>query len=58
MRNKVAKQIRDIIQPENEVGRRTYRRAKKKYSSLSAAAKPVFVQALASLFAKGSESGS
>lgn len=52
MRNKVAKEIRGIIKPENEVGRRTYRRAKKRYSSLSAEAKPIFVKALANLFAK------
>jgi hypothetical protein len=46
MRNSKAKEIRKIIPPTNEIGRRNYRRAKKAYAKLSTPAKPLFLKSL------------
>lgn len=46
MRNKVARKLRSIIPVDTEIGRRNYRRAKKKYSQLSAEARPLFINGL------------
>lgn len=43
MNQKKAKEIRSIIPPNDPVSRRNYRRAKKRYSKLSALAKPLFL---------------
>jgi hypothetical protein len=50
MNNKKAKQIREIIPPVDEISRRNYRRAKKKYNKLSEDAKPIFLENLKNLF--------
>lgn len=52
MNNTKAKEIRSIIPPLDPISRRSYRRAKKKYSSLSQEARPLFLQALREIFAK------
>lgn len=46
MNSKAAKELRAIIPPTDEIGKRNYRRAKKKYNKLSAEAKPIFLQYL------------
>lgn len=46
MNNKKAKKIRSIISPENEISRRTYRRAKKIYTRLPEHAKNDFLEGL------------
>lgn len=47
MNNKTAKTLRSIIPPTDEVSKRNYRRAKKKYNKLPASAKPLFLEYLA-----------
>lgn len=49
MNNRTAKKIRKIVPPNNPISRRTYRRAKKTYSKLSADARPVFLEELKKL---------
>lgn len=44
MNGKIAKKIRKIIPPDNEVNRRVYRRFKKQYNKLSWRAKPIFLE--------------
>jgi hypothetical protein len=50
MNNTKAKEIRSIIPPLDPISRRSYRRAKKKYSSLSREARPIFLKTLKELF--------
>lgn len=49
MNNKKAKELRKIIPPVDEISRRNYRRAKKKYNKLSEEAKPIFLANLNSI---------
>jgi hypothetical protein len=56
MNNRIAKKIRKIIAPTDEISRRNYRRAKKKYSKLSAQARPIFLANLEYILSeRGSE---
>lgn len=50
MNNRIAKKIRKLIPPTDEVGRRNYRRAKKKYSNLSKGARIIFLSNLEKIF--------
>jgi hypothetical protein len=50
MNNKKAKELRKIIPPVDEIGRRNYRRAKKRYNKLSQDAKPIFLKNLEDFF--------
>lgn len=50
MNNKKAKELRKIIPPIDEISRRNYRRAKKKYNRLSKEARPIFLAQLNSVF--------
>lgn len=49
MNNKKAKELRKIIPPVDEISRRNYRRAKKKYDKLSKEARPIFLAQLNSV---------
>jgi hypothetical protein len=49
MNGKKAKELRKIIPPVDEISRRNYRRAKKKYNKLSREARPVFLAQLDSI---------
>jgi hypothetical protein len=49
MNNKKAKELRKIIPPVDEISRRNYRRAKKKYDKLSKEARPIFLEQLNSI---------
>ena len=46
MNQRIAKKIRSIIPPTDKISKRNYRRAKKKYTRLSAAAKPIIIEKL------------
>jgi hypothetical protein len=46
MNQRKAKEIRSIINPSDPIGKRNYRRAKKRYAKLSAQAKPLFIEYL------------
>jgi hypothetical protein len=50
MNNKIAKKLRKIIPPTDEIGRKNYRRVKNKYNSLSKEAKIIFISELEKLF--------
>jgi hypothetical protein len=54
MNNRIAKKIRKIIPPTDEISRRNYRRAKKKYTRLSEKAKPLFLANLAAVLSQRS----
>jgi hypothetical protein len=56
MNNKKAKQIRKIIPPTDEISKRNYRRAKKKYNKLSQDARPIFLEKLSEIFNSNSSS--
>ena len=50
MNSKKAKELRSIIDPSDPISRKTYRRAKKKYSSLSTDARILFLEGLRETF--------
>lgn len=50
MNSNKAKELRSIICPNDPITRKTYRRAKKKYSSLSADARILFLEGLRETF--------
>jgi hypothetical protein len=52
MRNTVAKKLRKLVNPENPITRRVYRRLKKEYSSLSKDKKAEFMVSLGKSFLK------
>jgi hypothetical protein len=45
-----AKELRSIINPNDPITRKTYRRAKKKYASLSSDARLLFLEGLRETF--------
>tara|TARA_R110000772_G_scaffold64397_1_gene144098 strand:+ start:403 stop:561 length:159 start_codon:yes stop_codon:yes gene_type:complete len=49
MNNKIAKKIRQIINPQDEVTRRVYRRAKKQYLKTPVKLRGAFLESLSSL---------
>lgn len=49
MNNTIAKKLRKILIPNDPIGRRNYRRAKKIYSRLSREAKPLFLNKISEL---------
>jgi hypothetical protein len=51
MNNKKAKKLRKIINPENPISKRAYRRAKKAYSRLPEKAKGDFLMGMEAIFA-------
>ena len=50
MRNKIAKKFRKLINPQDAITRRAYRRIKKHYARLSAKEKPVFMKLAETMF--------
>lgn len=44
MNNKTAKKIKSLINLDDEISRRVYRRLKKQYNKLSKDAKPIFLE--------------
>jgi hypothetical protein len=44
MNNKKAKELRKIINFDDEISKRVYKRLKKQYKKLSADARPVFIK--------------
>lgn len=50
MNSKKAKELRSIIPPNDPIGRKNYKRAKKKYTSLSKDAKVLFLESLKETF--------
>lgn len=56
MNNRIAKKIRKIIPPTDKIGRRNYRRMKKKYNAVSYKNRPQFLLLAASFFDNVKES--
>jgi|TARA_Y100000593_G_scaffold37188_3_gene72174 hypothetical protein len=44
MNRRIAKKLRAIVNPQDEVSKRVYKRLKKQYLSLSKEARPVFLE--------------
>ena len=44
MNRRIAKKLRAIVNPQDEVSKRVYKRLKKQYLSLSKEARPIFLE--------------
>ena len=53
MNNRAAKKIRAIIDPQDDITRRVYRRAKKQYSKTPSHLKNAFLDSLRVILSKG-----